>query len=103
MAVGEPDSALGAVTAEPDRRRLPREEPTRRLLTGIALLELGRVDEATAAFDNALAAAAELLVLADANVAALQARAVALAGLAATGSDPARRSRPEPAWPASAP
>jgi hypothetical protein len=71
-------------------RRLPSGEPRRRLLKGIALLGLGRSDEASAAFHDGLTGAEELLVLADSNVAALQARALALAGLAATGRDPAR-------------
>ena len=89
LAVGEPELALAPLSAEPNRR-LPREEPKRRLFVAVALLELGRTDDATADFNHALDAAAELLVLTDANVAALRARAVALAGLAAIGSDPAR-------------
>ena len=63
-----------------------------RLLEGLALLELHRTDEATRALVAALIAADALLKLADNNVAALQARALALAGLAAATGDPARAS-----------
>jgi tryptophan synthase alpha subunit len=63
-----------------------------RLLEGVALLELHRADQAERPFTSAIIAADALLVLADSNVAALQARALALAGLAAATSDPARTS-----------
>jgi hypothetical protein len=51
-----------------------------RLLEGLALLELHRPSEAERAFTGALTTADTLLALADHNVAALQARALALAG-----------------------
>ena len=68
----------------------PAEEPTLRLLEGLALLELHRVEESMRAFSDAVTAADALLALADSNVAALQARALALSGLAAAAGDPAR-------------
>ena len=61
-----------------------------RLLEGLALLELHRADEGVRAFGDALTAADALLALADNNVAALQARALTLSGLAAATGDPAR-------------
>ena len=64
-----------------------------RLLEGLALLELHRVDEGVRAFSDALTAADALLALADSNVAALQARALALSGLAAATGDPARATQ----------
>ena len=63
-----------------------------RLLEGVALLALDRVDEAVRAFSDALTAADALLALADSNVAALQARALALSGLAVATGDQARAS-----------
>ena len=64
-----------------------------RLLEGLALLELHRVEESVRAFSDAVTAADALLALADSNVAALQARALALSGLAAATGDPARATR----------
>ena len=61
-----------------------------RLLEALALLELGRVDESMQAFSDTLTAADAMLALADRNVAALRARALALSGLAAATGDPAR-------------
>ena len=61
-----------------------------RLLEGLALLELHRTDEGIRVFSDALAAADALLALADSNVAALQARALAISGLAVVAGDPAR-------------
>ena len=61
-----------------------------RLLEGLALLGLHRVEESVEAFSDAVTAADALLALADRNVAALQARALALSGLAAATGDPAR-------------
>jgi hypothetical protein len=57
-------------------------------LEGIALLGLHRMDDAVQAFRDSLAAADELLALADTNVAALQVRALALTGLVAATADP---------------
>src|SRR5262249_16742217 len=70
----------------------PAEKPTIRLLEGLALLELHRAAEAEQAFTGALTAADTLLALAGSNIAALQARALGLAGLAAATGDPARAS-----------
>ena len=70
-----------------------------RLLEGLALLELHRPEESVRAFSDAVTAADALLALADRNVAALQARALALSGLAAAAGDPARATeagRPSP-------
>ena len=64
-----------------------------RLLEGLALLELHRADEGVRAFGNAVTTADALLALADSNVAALQARALALCGLAAATGDPARATQ----------
>ena len=58
-----------------------------RLLEGLALLELHRLKESVRAFSDAVTAADALLALADSNVAALQARALALSGLAAAVGD----------------
>ena len=89
LQLGDPAAALAATAA---RRELPypTEEPTMRLLEGLALLELHRAGESVRAFSDALTAADALLALADSNVAALQARALALSGLAAATGDPAR-------------
>ena len=86
LQLGDPAAAL-ATAAVHRELTYPPEEPTMRLLEGLAMLELQRADEAVRAFTEALAAADALLALTDSNVAALQARALALAGLAATTSD----------------
>jgi tetratricopeptide (TPR) repeat protein len=88
LQLGDPAAALAAATARTELP-YPAEEPMIRLLEGVALLELHRADEAERPFTSAIIAADALLVLADSNVAALQARALALAGLAAATSDPA--------------
>ena len=89
LQLDDPASALAAATA---RRELPypAEEPVLRLLEGLALLELNRPEESVRAFSDAVVAADALLALADRNVAALQARVLALSGLAAAAGDPAR-------------
>jgi tetratricopeptide (TPR) repeat protein len=89
LQLGDPAAAHAAIAA---RRELPYpvEEPTMRLLEGLALLGLHRLDEGVEAFSDAVTAADALLALADRNVAALQARALALSGLAAVTGDPAR-------------
>ncbi len=89
LQLGDPAAALAAAAAG---RELPypTEEPMIRLLEGLALLELHRVDEGVRAFSDAVTAGDALLVLADTNVAGLQARALALSGLAAATGDPAR-------------
>ena len=89
LQLGDPSAALAA-TAAGRELLYPIEEPTMRLLEGLALLELRCVDEGVRAFSDALTGADALLALADRNVAALQARALALSGLAATTGDPAR-------------
>ena len=92
LQLGDPASALTAAAAG---RELPYPagEPAIRLLEGLALLGLHRREESVPAFSGALAAADALLALADRNVAALQARALALAGLAAAAGDPARATQ----------
>jgi tetratricopeptide (TPR) repeat protein len=87
LQLGDPAAALAA-TSERRESLYPTEEPAIRLLQGVALLELQRADEAVPALSDALAAANAQLALADSNVAALEARALALAGLATI--DPAR-------------
>jgi len=89
LQVADPAGALAAAAG---RRELlhPTEEPTRRLLEGLALLELRRVEESVRAFTDALTGAGALLELADRNVAALQVRALTLTGLAVAIGDPAR-------------
>jgi tetratricopeptide (TPR) repeat protein len=89
LQAGEPAAALAATTTRRERP-FPTEEPTMRLLEGVALLELDRVDEAVRAFSEALRAADALLALADKNVAALRTRALAFSGLAAASGDSAR-------------
>jgi tetratricopeptide (TPR) repeat protein len=91
LQLGDPAAALAVATARTELP-YPAEEPMIRLLEGVALLELHRADQAERPFTSAIIAADALLVLADSNVAALQARALALAGLAAATSDPARTS-----------
>jgi hypothetical protein len=87
--VADPAAALAITTARPELS-YPTEEPTMRLLEGLTLLELHRIDESVRAFIAALAAADALLALADSNVAASQARALALSGRAAALGDPVR-------------
>ncbi len=89
LQLGDPAAALTAAAAG---RELPYPagEPAIRLLEGLALLGLHRREESVRAFSGALAAADALLALADRNVAAQHARALALSGLAAATGDPAR-------------
>ena len=89
LQLGDPAAAL-AVTAAEREFPYPPEEPTMHLLEGLALLRLHRVEESARAFSSAVMAADTLLALADRNVAALQARALALSGLAAAADNPAR-------------
>jgi tetratricopeptide (TPR) repeat protein len=88
LQLDDPAGALAATTA---RRDLPyaADEPTIRLLEGLALLGLHRLDDGVEAFSGAATTAEALLALADRNVDALQARALALSGLAAATADPA--------------
>src|SRR6185437_2665146 len=83
LQLGDPAPALASATTGLEAP-YPIEEPTLRLLEGLALLELDRPGESGRAFSDALAAADSLLSLAHRNVAALQVRALALTGLAAT-------------------
>ena len=89
LQLGDPAAALTAAAAGRELA-YPAGEPALRLLEGLALLGLHRAEESVPAFSGALAAAGALLALADRNVAALQARALALAGLAVVSGDPAR-------------
>ena len=89
LQLGDPAAALAATTARRDLP-YPSEEPAMRLLEGLALLELDRRQESVRAFNEAVTAADTLLALADRNVAALQARALALTGLAVVAGDLAR-------------
>ena len=89
LQLGDPAAALAA-TAGRREQPYPAEEPTMRLLEGLALLELHRLDESMRAFGATVTAADALLALADSNVSALQARVLALSGLAAAVGDPAQ-------------
>jgi tetratricopeptide (TPR) repeat protein len=88
LQLADPVAALAAATRRSELP-YPVEEPTVRLLEGLTLLGLHHASEAVAAFTGAVTAADALLALADHNVAALQGRALALAGLAAATGDPA--------------
>ena len=92
LQLGDPVAALAAAAAGQELP-YPAEKPTLRLLEGLALLELHRADEGMRAFNDALTAADALLALEDRNIAALQARALALSGLAAATGDPARATQ----------
>jgi tetratricopeptide (TPR) repeat protein len=89
LQLGNAAAAL-AVTAIERELTYPPEEPAMHLLEGLALLELNRPDESAQALNEAVRAADGLLGLADRNVAALEARALALSGLAVVAADPAR-------------
>jgi tetratricopeptide (TPR) repeat protein len=89
LQLDDPAAALATATAGRELA-YPSEAPMIQLLEGLALLELDRADDSVRAFSDALAAADALLALVGSNVAALQARALALAGLAAANDDPAR-------------
>jgi tetratricopeptide (TPR) repeat protein len=89
LQLGDPATALLTVTQALDLP-YPLGKSTLRLLEGLALLELNRPEESVQAFSDAATAADALLALAGRNVDALQARALALSGLAATTGDPAR-------------
>jgi tetratricopeptide (TPR) repeat protein len=89
LRLGDPGAAEATVTARRELR-YPAEEPTMRLLEGLALLDLRRLEDSVRAFRDALVAADALLALADNNIAALHARGLALSGLAAAAGDPVR-------------
>jgi tetratricopeptide (TPR) repeat protein len=89
LQLGDQAGVLAEIAAIPELP-YPIEEPTLRLLEGLALLELHRPEESRQAFTSVLMSADALVALADSNVAALQARALALAGLAAATRDPGR-------------
>ncbi len=93
LQLDDPAAALTATTAGRELPSYPPEEPAMRLLEGLALLGLHRPEESVRAFREAVAAADALLALADSNVAALQARALALSGLAAAAGDPAQATQ----------
>jgi tetratricopeptide (TPR) repeat protein len=97
LQLGDPAAALTATATGRELQYLT-EEPAMRLLDGLALLGLQRVDEGVRAFGDAVTAADALLALADRNVAALQARALALSGLAAATGDPARATEARQAF-----
>lgn len=89
LQLGDAAAALAMTTVQ---RHLtyPPEESAMHLLEGLALLKLNRPSESARAFTDAIAAADGLLVLADRNVSALEARALALSGLAVVAGDSAR-------------
>ena len=89
LQLGDPSAALTVVAAGQERH-YPPEEPMLRLLEGVALLALGRVEESVRACTGAVTAAGALLALADRNIAALQVRALALSGLAVAADDPGK-------------
>jgi tetratricopeptide (TPR) repeat protein len=89
LQLGDAAAALAVTTVERELT-FPPEEPAMHMFHGLALLELDRLDESVQALTEALAAADGLLALADRNVAALGARALALSCLAVVTSDQAR-------------
>jgi tetratricopeptide (TPR) repeat protein len=89
LQLQEPAAALAATMAAREWP-YPAEQPTLRLLEAVALLELHRTEEAVAAFTDTVASADAQLALAHRNIAALQARALALSGLAAVTGDATR-------------
>ena len=88
LELGNPAAALAAALAG---RELPYpiEEPMLRLLEGLALLHLHRLEDSAQTFSDVVTATNALLALTDRNVAALLARALALSGFAAVTGDPA--------------
>jgi tetratricopeptide (TPR) repeat protein len=92
--------AAAALAAAVPRRKLPHptEEPTLRLLEGLALLDLQRREESVRAFTDALTAADAMLALVDRNVAALRVRALTLSGLAVAAGDPIRAKEADEAF-----
>ena len=97
LQMGDPTAALTA-TAMKQALSYPTEEPALRVFEGLALLQLDRLEESERTFSSAIAAADALLDLADRNVAALQARALALSGLAAISGRPDRATQAEEAF-----
>jgi tetratricopeptide (TPR) repeat protein len=89
LQLGDPATALLSVTKAQDLP-YPLGKPALRVLKGLALLELNRLEDSVQAFSDAVIAADALLVLVASNVDALQARALALSGIAAATGDPAR-------------
>jgi len=89
LQLGDAAAALAVTTVERELT-FPPEGPAMHMFQGLALLELDRLDESVQALTEALAAAYGLLALADRNVAALGARALALSCLAVVTSDQAR-------------
>ena len=96
LRFGDPAGALTA-TVERREQAYPSAEPALRMLEGLALLELHRLDESSRAFKDAIVAANGLLSLTERNVAALEARALALSGLAVIAGDQARAREAEEA------
>jgi len=88
--MADPAAALATATAA---HEFPTEEPRLRLLQGVALGQLQRVEEAVQAFSDAFTKADTLLALAGLNIDALQVRALALTGLAAATDDPIRATQ----------
>ena len=89
LQLGDAAAALAVTTVERELT-FPPEGPAMHMFQGLALLELDRLDESVQALTEALAAADGLLALADRNVAALGARALALSCPAVVTSDQAR-------------
>jgi tetratricopeptide (TPR) repeat protein len=92
LQLDDPAAALAAATARRDLP-YPAGEPALRVLEGVALLGLHRPRDSVRSFTDAVTAADALLALAEGNVAALQARALALSGLAAATGNPARATQ----------
>ncbi|MGY1665616.1 tetratricopeptide repeat protein [Geodermatophilus sp. SYSU D00696] len=92
LEMGDPAMALDATVAARDLSN-PTEKPIIRLLAGVALLQLNRVEEGVRAFTTALTAADALLIPKENKRAdVLEVRALALAGLAATGDTDRQRA-----------
>jgi hypothetical protein len=90
LHLADPAAALATATAADE---FPTEKPRLRLVQGVALGQLQRVEEAVQAFSDALTNAEALLALAELNIAALQVRALALSGLAAATNDSMRATQ----------
>jgi tetratricopeptide (TPR) repeat protein len=97
LQLSDPAAALLTV-AQGRALPYPPGKPAIRLLEGLALLELNRLEESVQAFSDAVAATDALLALAGNNVDMLQARALALSGLAAAADDPTRAAEASKAF-----
>jgi tetratricopeptide (TPR) repeat protein len=97
LQLGDPVAALGSAAGRPELLH-PPDEPMLRLLEGVALLALDRTEDSLRAFSDAITGADALLALAERNVLALEARALALSGLAVATGNPAKATEASEAF-----